>query len=40
MAAADTAAGSALLHLAMSCSLRVLPGTTPVTVHDHVDIAV
>jgi len=36
----DTAAGSALLHLGMSGSLRVLPGTTPVTVHDHVDIAV
>jgi formamidopyrimidine-DNA glycosylase len=35
----DTAAGSALLHLGMSGSLRVLPGTTPVTVHDHVDIA-
>ncbi|MDR7070830.1 formamidopyrimidine-DNA glycosylase [Pseudoxanthomonas japonensis] len=35
----DTAAGSALLHLGMSGSLRVLPATTPVTAHDHVDIA-
>ena len=34
----DTAAGSALLHLGMSGSLRVLPATTPVTAHDHVDI--
>jgi len=36
----DTAAGSALLHLGMSGSLRVLPATTPVAAHDHVDIAV
>ena len=35
----DTEAGSALLHLGMSGSLRVLPATTPVTAHDHVDIA-
>jgi formamidopyrimidine-DNA glycosylase len=35
----DTAAGSALLHLGMSGSLRVLPGDTPVRTHDHVDIA-
>ena len=35
----DTAAGSALLHLGMSGSLRVLPATTPVREHDHVDIA-
>ncbi len=35
----DTDAGSALLHLGMSGSLRVLPGTTPVRAHDHVDIA-
>ena len=35
----DTAAGSALLHLGMSGSLRVLPGDTPVGVHDHVDMA-
>src|SRR5690606_30018934 len=34
----DTQAGSALLHLGMSGSLRVLPGDTPVTAHDHVDI--
>ena len=31
--------GSALLHLGMSGSLRVLPGDTPVRAHDHVDIA-
>ncbi|HEY0332839.1 MAG TPA: bifunctional DNA-formamidopyrimidine glycosylase/DNA-(apurinic or apyrimidinic site) lyase [Stenotrophomonas sp.] len=30
--------GSALLHLGMSGSLRVLPGDTPVRSHDHVDI--
>lgn len=35
----DTAAGSAVLHLGMSGSLRVLPATTPVGTHDHVDIA-
>jgi formamidopyrimidine-DNA glycosylase len=34
----DTAAGSALLHLGMSGSLRVVPAPTPVTLHDHVDI--
>ena len=34
----DTAAGSALLHLGMSGSLRVLPAATPVRAHDHVDI--
>jgi formamidopyrimidine-DNA glycosylase len=34
----DTVAGSALLHLGMSGSLRVLPGETPVRAHDHVDI--
>jgi len=34
----DTAAGSALLHLGMSGSLRVLPRSTPVGAHDHVDI--
>jgi formamidopyrimidine-DNA glycosylase len=34
----DTDAGSALLHLGMSGSLRVLPGTTPATAHDHVDL--
>lgn len=35
----DTTAGSALLHLGMSGSLRVLPEGTPVRPHDHVDIA-
>ena len=35
----DSAAGSALLHLGMSGSLRVLPEATPVRAHDHVDIA-
>ena len=34
----DTEAGSALLHLGMTGSLRVLPATTPVTTHDHVDL--
>ena len=29
--------GSALLHLGMSGSLRVVPAATPVAVHDHVD---
>ena len=32
-----TKAGSALLHLGMSGSLRVLPASTPVGPHDHVD---
>lgn len=35
----DTGAGSALLHLGMSGSLRVLPASTPAGRHDHVDIA-
>jgi len=35
----DTQVGSALLHLGMSGSLRVLPADTPVRTHDHVDIA-
>jgi formamidopyrimidine-DNA glycosylase len=35
----DTAVGSALLHLGMSGSLRVLPAATPLDAHDHVDIA-
>jgi len=34
----DTEAGSALLHLGMSGSLRLLPEDTPVRKHDHVDI--
>jgi len=35
----DTEAGSALLHLGMTGSLRVLPASTPVNAHDHVDFA-
>ena len=35
----DTQAGSALLHLGMSGSLRVLPRATPPGAHDHVDMA-
>jgi len=35
----DTAVGSALVHLGMSGSLRVVPASTPVRAHDHVDIA-
>ena len=34
----DTDAGSALLHLGMSGSLRVLPAQTPLRAHDHVDL--
>ncbi len=34
----DTTAGSALMHLGMSGSLRVLPAETPVKPHDHVDM--
>jgi formamidopyrimidine-DNA glycosylase len=34
----DTVAGSALLHLGMSGSLRVLPAPTPLRAHDHVDV--
>ncbi|RZA32193.1 MAG: bifunctional DNA-formamidopyrimidine glycosylase/DNA-(apurinic or apyrimidinic site) lyase [Lysobacteraceae bacterium] len=34
----DTEAGSALLHLGMTGSLRVLPARTPAGVHDHVDL--
>ena len=34
----DTDAGSALLHLGMSGSLRVLPATTVPGAHDHVDL--
>lgn len=33
------APGTAILHLGMSGSLRVLPGDTPVRAHDHVDIS-
>jgi formamidopyrimidine-DNA glycosylase len=35
----DTDAGSVLLHLGMSGSLRVLPAKTPVRAHDHADLA-
>ena len=35
----DTSAGSALWHLGMSGSLRVLAGDVPVRAHDHVDVA-
>lgn len=35
----DTAPGSAVLHLGMSGSLRVLPARTPATTHDHVDVS-
>lgn len=35
----DTVEGSALLHLGMSGSLRVVPADTPVRAHDHVDLA-
>lgn len=34
----DTDAGSALVHLGMSGSLRVVPADTPPRVHDHVDL--
>jgi formamidopyrimidine-DNA glycosylase len=36
----DTVAGSALWHLGMSGSMRVLPADTPVQAHDHVDVAI
>ena len=35
----DTDAGSALLHLGMSGSLRVLPRAVPAGLHDHLDLA-
>lgn len=34
----ETNAGTLILHLGMSGSLRVLPATTPRIAHDHVDI--
>lgn len=34
----DLERGSMILHLGMSGSLRVLPATTPASMHDHVDI--
>lgn len=33
-----TRAGTAILHLGMSGSLRIVEGTTPAATHDHVDI--
>lgn len=36
----DTAAGSAIWHLGMSGSMRVLPAETPVQAHDHVDVLI
>ncbi|WP_345302409.1 bifunctional DNA-formamidopyrimidine glycosylase/DNA-(apurinic or apyrimidinic site) lyase [Lysobacter hankyongensis] len=36
----DTDAGSALWHLGMSGSMRVLPAETPVQAHDHVDLLI
>jgi formamidopyrimidine-DNA glycosylase len=36
----DTAAGTAIWHLGMSGSMRVLPADTPVTTHDHVDLSI
>src|SRR5688572_22433172 len=34
----ETDAGTLILHLGMSGSLRVLPATTPRIAHDHLDI--
>ncbi len=34
----DTTAGTAILHLGMSGSLRLVPRDTPIGKHDHVDI--
>lgn len=34
----EVARGSAILHLGMSGSLRIVDGTTPLKTHDHVDI--
>lgn len=36
----DTDAGSALWHLGMSGSMRVLPANTPLQAHDHVDMTI
>lgn len=36
----DTDAGSAIWHLGMSGSMRVLPVETPVQAHDHVDLLI
>jgi formamidopyrimidine-DNA glycosylase len=36
----DTDAGTAIWHLGMSGSMRVLPADTPVQAHDHVDLSI
>lgn len=36
----DTDAGTAIWHLGMSGSMRVLPASTPVQTHDHVDVII
>lgn len=36
----DTDAGTAIWHLGMSGSMRVLPASTPVQAHDHVDMLI
>jgi formamidopyrimidine-DNA glycosylase len=36
----DTGVGTALWHLGMSGSMRVLPADTPVQAHDHVDLLI
>jgi len=36
----DTAAGTALWHLGMSGSMRVLPADTPLQAHDHIDLLI
>ncbi len=36
----DTDAGTAIWHLGMSGSMRVLPADTPVGAHDHVDLSI
>jgi formamidopyrimidine-DNA glycosylase len=36
----DTEAGTAIWHLGMSGSMRVLPADTQVTTHDHVDVLI
>jgi formamidopyrimidine-DNA glycosylase len=36
----DTAAGTAIWHLGMSGSMRVLPADMPVATHDHVDLSI
>lgn len=34
----DTDAGTTIVHLGMSGSLRILPKSTPVEKHDHIDL--